>query len=87
MAEMTGRLTSVGTMSGSLSGRGTLTAHMIAPDRVLPPYYEGEYVITPGAESVVMETEDLLMAQDVTINPVPSNYGLITWDGATLTVS
>ena len=87
MAEMTGKLTSVGTMSGSLAGMGTLTAHMIAPDRVLPPYYEGDYVITPGAESVVMETKDLLMAQNVTINPVPSNYGLITWDGATLTVS
>lgn len=23
----------------------------------------------------------------VTVNPIPSNYGLITWDGNTLTVS
>ena len=27
------------------------------------------------------------MASDVTVNPIPSNYGLITWDGSVLTVS
>ena len=49
--------------------------------------YSGSYIITPGDSAVVMETAGLLMAQNVTINPVPSNYGKITWNGSTLTVS
>lgn len=49
--------------------------------------YEGAYTVTPGAEAIILPTEDLLMRENVTINPVPSNYGLITWDGSTLTVS
>ena len=51
-------------------------------------YYSGEYTVTPLADvAVVLPTEGLMMSGNVTINPVPSNYGLITWNGATLTVS
>lgn len=52
------------------------------------PRYAGPYEVTPRAhEQVTLPTEGLLMGADVTINPIPSNYGLITWNGATLTVS
>lgn len=50
-------------------------------------YYDGEYAITPQAEEIVLGTKDKLMSEDVVIAPIPNNYGLITWDGATLTVS
>lgn len=49
--------------------------------------YEGEYTVTPGPEAVVLSTMDKRMTADVVINPIPSNYGLITWNGSTLTVS
>lgn len=49
--------------------------------------YPGPYEVTPTQSAQTLSTEDLLMVQDVTINPIPSNYGLITWDGSTLTVS
>lgn len=49
--------------------------------------YAGPYTVTPTQSTQTLSTEDLLMVQDVTINPIPSNYGLITWDGAVLTVS
>lgn len=49
--------------------------------------YEGDYAITPGAEAVLLSTKDKRMTDDVVINPIPSNYGLITWNGSTLTVS
>lgn len=49
--------------------------------------YEGDYAITPGPEAVVLSTKDKRMTGDVVINPIPSNYGLITWNGSTLTVS
>ena len=49
--------------------------------------YQGDYVITPQTEMVTLETEGLAMSQNIIINPIPSNYGLITWDGSVLTVS
>jgi len=49
--------------------------------------YTGEYTVIPSRERQVLETERLLMNGNVTVDPIPSNYGLITWDGSTLTVS
>lgn len=49
--------------------------------------YTGEYIVTPSSEAQTLLTADLLMAENVTINPIPSNYGLITWNGSFLTVS
>ena len=51
------------------------------------PEYEGAYEVTPTQSAQVLPTEHRSMAQNVVINPIPSNYGLITWDGSVLTVS
>lgn len=51
------------------------------------PAYPGPYEVTPGADPVVLGTDGLRMEGNVTVNPVPENYGLITWDGSILTVS
>ncbi len=49
--------------------------------------YEGAYEFTPTDEPQTIAIENKRATQNITINPIPSNYGLITWDGATLTVS
>lgn len=49
--------------------------------------YTGSYTITPSNQTQTLQTVNLLMTSNVTINPIPSNYGLITWNGSTLTVS
>lgn len=49
--------------------------------------YHGEYTVTPSAEAQVLDTRGKNLAEDVVIAPIPNNYGLITWDGSTLTVS
>ena len=51
------------------------------------PDYDGETTFTPSAETQVIPTSHTVLLSDITINPIPSNYGLITWNGATLTVS
>lgn len=51
------------------------------------PEYHGAYEVVPSGETQVLSTAGRLLSQDVTINPIPSNYGLITWNGSTLTVS
>ena len=51
------------------------------------PAYTGPVEITPGSEAVVLGTTMKSVLTDIVINPVPSNYGLIEWNGSTLTVS
>lgn len=85
--ELTGELSGVGTLSGTLSSAETLEGSLTIPAAILPPSYEGDYEVTPGAEAQVLSTDHLYMKGDIIINPVPSNYGLITWNGSTITVS
>lgn len=49
--------------------------------------YTGPYEVTPSEETQTLRTSDLYMNENVIINPIPSNYGLITWDGTKLTIS
>ena len=51
------------------------------------PYYDGSYTITPTSETQVIDIKELRGRDDITINPIPNNYGLITWNGSTLMVS
>lgn len=49
--------------------------------------YDGEIQVTPTNSVQVLNTASKLVNNNITVNPIPSNYGLITWNGATLTVS
>lgn len=49
--------------------------------------YEGEYEVTPSQQAVVLATEGKRMMRDVVVNPIPSDWGHIAWDGSVLTVS
>lgn len=53
-----------------------------------PDPYEGEYEVTPvQGEAIVLNTAHHTMSQNVKINPIPQNYGLITYNGNIITVS
>ena len=51
------------------------------------PIYDGEYEATPIMETQIFQTIGLRMAQNFVVDPIPRNYGLITWNGFELTVS
>lgn len=51
----------------------------------IPPY-TGDYTITPSGETQVLQTAGKSTISNIVINPIPSNYGRITWNGYTLTV-
>lgn len=51
------------------------------------PTYEGSYEVTPSTSAQTIDTASKVMARNLVVNPIPSNYGLITWDGTKLTVS
>lgn len=63
------------------------TGITVARDYVERPAYEGSYEITPSVETQILSTKHLRMTDDMIINPIPQNYGLITWNGSFLTIS
>ena len=63
------------------------TGTPIAKEYIGADPYTGSYSATPTLETQVFFTENLRMTENFIVNPIPSNYGLITWDGSTLTVS
>ena len=51
------------------------------------PIYDGQTEVTPTQETQVLQTTNRTVVSNIIINPIPSNYGKITWNGSTLTVS
>ena len=49
--------------------------------------FAGPYEYTPTSDEQTVPIAYLMASQDITIKPIPNNYGLITWNGSTLTVS
>lgn len=49
--------------------------------------YTGDVDITPSDVEQMLATSGLLMRSNITIQPIPSNYGLITWNGRGILVS
>lgn len=49
--------------------------------------YKGAYTFTPSETETVIRTKNLTLVDNITIAPIPSNYGRIDWDGSTLTIS
>ena len=84
-------------LTGTVSARAALTGYINTPARLtgtlqIPTMasverYEGEYTFTPTEEAQTIAIEQKLATADITIEAIPSNYGLITWDGTHITVS
>lgn len=62
-------------------------ASPIVVQEVVVPVYDGAYELTPTAEMQTIPVHGYRFEQDLIIDPIPSNYGLITWNGSQLTVS
>ena len=87
MDRITGTIAGIGRISGELASGGRVDGSLTIPEAILPPSYSGPYTVTPSAEEQILQTEGKYMRGNITVDPVPSNYGLITWDGSTITVS
>lgn len=49
--------------------------------------YDGATVVTPSNALQTLYTANLVVGSDIVINPIPSNYGLISWSGSGILVS
>ena len=75
------------TVEVNATGMGLAFGEPVARDFVERDPYTGDYTITPSAETQTLQTNNLRMTDNITIEPIPQNYGLITWNGSTITVS
>ena len=51
-----------------------------------PGTYSGPYEVTPSEETQVLATAGAVVDENIKINPIPSNYGRIAWNGSALLV-
>lgn len=71
-------------LDNALNGEfGTYIAVEAAPR----PHYLGPTEITPTNYTQTISTTGMVLDEDIIVNPIPSNYGLITWNGSVLRVS
>lgn len=76
------------TLHACFQGADTLDASLNSTVYIpVVDVYEGPYEATPTQFTQTLSTEGFTMAQNVIIHPIPSNYGLITYNGSILTVS
>lgn len=76
------------TLHACFQGADTLDASLNSTVYIpVVDVYEGPYEATPTQFTQTLSTEGFTMAQDVIIHPIPSNYGLITYNGSIITVS
>lgn len=64
-----------------------ITGNVLVGSGSVHPVYTGESTVTPTSYTQVLYTDGYLLESNITVNPIPSNYGLITWNGSYLTVS
>lgn len=86
-AELTGTIVALLDLVGVVTSEVELTGTLTIPDVSGGIPYTGEYHVTPSDQQQTLSTAGFLLAEDVVVDAIPSNYGLITWDGSTLTVS
>ena len=85
--ELEATLTEISTLHAALGNASEMSAALTIPPVRGGTSYSGRYEITPSTEEQVLPTSGKILSQDITVNPIPNNYGLVTWNGSHLMVS
>lgn len=56
-------------------------------NKIVAEDFEGAYEYTPTQNVQTIEIAQKTAVRNITINPIPQNYGLIEWNGAYLHIS
>ena len=85
--ELIGNLKSSGQLSGFLNAQKGISGTLTIPSAVGVDTYAGPYEYTPTEDTQTVAISNKMATENIVINPIPFNYGLVTWNGSTLTVS
>ena len=83
--------------NATFSGGSSFTATFGGPEnfgaemtetitKMVAEYFEGPYEYTPGEEEQTIPIAELVATQNIKVNPVPQNYGRLTYSGGILKV-
>ena len=75
------------TIPMSVTSAGQTIPMSISAAYIGAPAFNGEYEYTPSQQTQTIQIEGYRATENIVINPIPNNYGLITWNGSTITVS
>lgn len=81
-----GEMKRAAALSGAVSARQKLSGNLATVYIAGAPHYDGEYEVTPGEQEQIIYTALKVLQQNITVKPIPSNYGRIAYDGAVLSV-
>lgn len=87
MLKLTGTLHEIQRISGAVSGSGRVSGQISRPQTVQVEKYTGPYSFTPSEAEQVIDIAYKQAISDIVVDPIPQNYGRITWNGSVLTVS
>ena len=87
VAHLEAKLSGVSQIKGALQAVGSIKGTLTVSKCSDVDIYTGSYEVTPTQYEQSLNTSDKLLLNDVRVLPIPSNYGLITWNGSVLTVS
>lgn len=82
------RVSTDGDYTVEVSGGGNVNLGMdTTVTAAILEHYDGPYTVEPGSGPQTLNTLGKVMDYNVVVSAVPQQYGLITWNGSTLTVS
>lgn len=87
MREIIAGIAGKGRVNADISAAGSFSAAISPGNGRGAAPYTGPYTFTPSGQAQTIEIGGLIAQENIQIEAVPNNYGLITWDGSTLTVS
>ena len=82
---ITGDISVVDSMGADLASIEGLTVSLSIPE-FASVYYDGSYEIDPTDDVQTLQTQGLVMRQNLKINPVPDSYGHIAWNGTRILI-
>jgi len=74
MDVLKGRILERVTIKGTLTDTAQIRGGLNVPNIVYPPTYQGDYTVTPTEETQTLQTKELYLNDDITINAIDSGY-------------
>ena len=85
-SRLCGTLQETASLHGTLQSTADLSANLTVPPIRGGIPYGGQYEVTPAEETQILPTRGRILARDIIVNPIPTNYGRVTWTSGHLLI-
>lgn len=85
--KISGSITLTNSIKGSLTDGGFLSGNVQVAQTEKADAYMGPYTVTPSQDTQIVHVKDLKMVQNITVEPIPSYYGRVSYNGSVITIT